>query len=137
VRVFLDTNVLLDVLTAREPFYADSARVWTLVESKRAGSIAAVSVTNLYYIVRKLRGHAAAMKMIAALRQAFSTAACDEVTIDRAAALGMGDFEDAIQYVSALAVRADWLVTRNVGHFPDTGLPVVTPAEFLAAVEKP
>ena len=57
MKVLVDTNILLDVLTKREPFYVDSAKVWTLAREKIIEShLSAISVNNLYYIIKSLKG---------------------------------------------------------------------------------
>jgi predicted nucleic acid-binding protein len=138
VKVFLDTNVLIDVLAQREPFYADAASIWTMAEEGRInGLIAAISVTNIYYIVRKIKDHRAAMKALILLRDTFTIAACDQQVIIQAMDSRLSDFEDAVQYFTAVHAAADSIVTRNPDHFPKEGCPVVSPAEFLAALEGP
>jgi predicted nucleic acid-binding protein len=133
VKALVDTNVLLDVLLKREPFYMDSARVWSWADSgKIEGFVTAVSVTNLYYIVRKRASHAAAMEMMRAVLGAFTMVACDEALVERAMGAGLKDFEDAVQYQTALAAGVDVLVTRNVEHYPEEGLAVLGPSGFLA-----
>jgi predicted nucleic acid-binding protein len=135
MRVFVDTNVVLDVLAKREPHYRDSAAVWTLAEQGRIqGLVSAVTFTNLFYIVRRLEGAAAARRALTLVRGSFTPVACDAQVIQQALDAGRGDFEDAVQYFSALRGEAAYIVTRNVDHFPAGDLPVVSPAEFLAAL---
>ena len=132
MKIFIDTNVLIDVLCERESFYDDAAAIWSLAEQGRFTSfIAAVSVTNIYYIVRRLGDHRKAMKAVILLRDIFSIAACDEQILNQAMDAKMPDFEDAVQYFSAIHAEAEIIITRNVKHFPKAGIPAVTPAEFL------
>jgi predicted nucleic acid-binding protein len=132
--VFVDTNVLLDVLTQREPFYDDSVAVWTLAEQgKIRGFVSVLSFSNVYYIVRRLSDRRTADRAMLLLRGTFTAVACDEQVLSQAIDAGMKDFEDAIQYHSALRVNASCLITRNPDHFPRSALPIATPAEFLAA----
>ncbi len=134
MNVFIDTNVLLDVLAKREPFYDDSARVWTLAEhGKISGLVSVLSFSNIYYIVRRLRNRLAADRAMQLLRNTFHPVPCDAQVLHQAMDAGMADFEDAIQYFSALHAGAESLVSRNPGHFPRADLPILTPAEFLAA----
>jgi len=134
MNVLVDTNVLLDVLTRREPFYADSVAVWTLAEQgKIRGLASAISFTNIFYIVRKLRSRRTAQQTMLLLRDTFTPVACDSQVITQAIDADFEDFEDAIQYFSAVRAGASCLVSRNPGHFPKSDLPVLTPTEFLAA----
>jgi hypothetical protein len=75
-----------------------------------------------------------ARRALTLIRDAFTPVACDGDIINQAIASRFGDFEDAVQYMSAAQIGADCLVSRNVSHFPGSGgCPVLTPAEFLAA----
>jgi predicted nucleic acid-binding protein len=135
VNAFIDTNVLLDVLANRAPFYVDAAAVWTLAEQGRIrGLVSAVSFTNIYYIVRKLRDHRTAQRTLVMLRDTFTPVACDERVLNQALDASFKDFEDAVQYFSAVQAEASVLITRNADHFPSSGaLVIATPAEFPAA----
>ncbi len=134
MNAFIDTNVLLDVLARRAPFYDDSAAIWALAEAgKIRGFISALSFSNVYYVVRRLRDRRTADRAMLLLRDTFTAVACDEQFLSQAIDAGMKDFEDAIQYHSAVRADAACLITRNPDHFPRSGLAVVTPAEFLAA----
>jgi predicted nucleic acid-binding protein len=132
--VFLDTNVLLDTLAKREPHYQDAARVWTLAEARRfEGLVSAVSLTNVYYIVRRQASKQAALTGVRAIVSSFMLAACDQSVIVKALAADTADFEDAVQYQSAISSRADCFVTRNARDFPQAPLDIMSPSEFLAA----
>ena len=131
--VFLDTNVVLDVLACRDPFFEHSAQVWALAElGNIRGLVSAVSLTNVYYIVRKRKSGKEAMNMLRTMRNVMGIVTCDGAVINQAIDADFEDFEDAVQYFSASAARADVLVTRNVDHYPQADVPVMTPKEFLA-----
>ena len=134
MRVFLDTNVLIDVIAERKPFYADSSALWTLAEQGQiTGLVSAISFTNIYYVVRRLEDAKKARRALQLLRDTFEAATCDQQTINQAIDAKFKDFEDAVQYVSAVHAAADCLVSRNPSHFPTAQeCPVLTPAEFLA-----
>lgn len=135
MKVFFDTNVLIDVLALRQPFYEDSAELWTLSERRTiTGLVSVLTFTNTFYIVRRLTDLKTARRALTLIRDAFNPVACDGDIIHRAIASKLGDFEDAIQYISATQIGVDCIVSRNVSHFPASGeCPVLTPAEFLAA----
>jgi predicted nucleic acid-binding protein len=130
--VFIDTNVLIDVLAMREPFFAHSAGVWTLAEQGRVrGFISAISFNNSYYVVRKLRTRSTADKTMRLLRDIFHTIPLDAQILDQAIDAGFSDFEDAIQYFSAIRAGAGCIVSRDANAFLRSDLPVMAPAEFL------
>ena len=131
--IFVDTNVLIDVLARREPFYVDSARVWTLAEQGRVkGLISVISFNNIYYVVRRLRTRRTANRMMVLLRDTFSSVPLDKQILDQAIDADCRDLEDAIQYFSAIRAGAECIVSRDAGGFPHSDLPILTPAEFLA-----
>lgn len=133
MRVCLDTNVLLDVLAEREPFWRSSARVWSLAESGLLdASISAISYNNCFYIVRKYAGQERAYEALRILRDVFRPVPLTEQVLNQAMDAGFPDFEDAIQYYSALHARSQVLITRNPDDFPRTALAVLSPTEFLA-----
>lgn len=133
MNLFLDTNILFDVLAKRDPFYVDSAAAWSLVETGRLqGFISVISFNNVYYVMRRTTGVSAADKAIRLLRDVFQMVSLDARVMNQSIDSGFSDFEDAIQYFSAIHANASILLSRNVDDFPRDGLPVLTPAEFLA-----
>ncbi|MCL2640990.1 MAG: PIN domain-containing protein [Phycisphaerales bacterium] len=132
--IFVDTNVLLDVLMDREPHSRASAQLWTLCEQGTLrGHISVISFNNIYYIARKRHDKKTAQQMMAILQGVFHPVTLDTQMISQAIGSNMSDFEDAIQFHSAVRAKADFLITRNVSHFPKSTIPplVVTPKEFL------
>src|SRR5687768_11457655 len=118
MRVLVDTNVLIDVIAMRKPFYDDSAAIWTLAEQGQiTGLASAISFTNIYYVVRRLEDAKTARRAIQLLRDTFQVAPCDQQIINQAMELQLKDFEDAVQYISAIRAGADCIVSRNPAHF--------------------
>jgi predicted nucleic acid-binding protein len=133
MNVLLDTNVLLDVLGRRDPFYTDSAQVWTLAETGQiAGLASTVSFPNIFYLLRRTKGHRFAREAMSRMRDIFGLVPLDAQILNQAIDADIRDFEDAIQFFSALRAGATTLVTRNPGHFPSGDVAIQTPAEFLA-----
>lgn len=134
MKVFVDTNILIDVLTRRAPFYRDSVQVWALAEQRKVeGLVSVLSFTNLFYIVGRLENARTARKALTLVRATFSPVLCDDQILNQAMDSAFDDFEDAVQYFTALRSEAACLVTRNPDHFHKPQIPVLTPAEFLAA----
>ena len=133
-KTFIDTNVLLDVLAERDAFYRDAMRIWTLAESGRMDAfVAAISFSNCYYIVHRHAGRKSAEKAVRLLRDVFQPVDLTAQILNQAIDAGFADFEDAIQYHSAVHAQAGCIITRNPDHFPRSPMPVLSPAEFLAA----
>lgn len=133
--VLVDLNILLDVLQMREPSYEASARLLALIETGRVkGYIAAHSVTTLFYLIQKDKSAAQARADITSLTQFLEIAPVDQSTIEQALNLDYRDFEDAVQMISALQCKAEYLITRNVSDYQPALLPVIQPVDFLGTI---
>ena len=133
--VLCDINVILDIFLKRDPSDAPAARLFTLIEEKKLqGYLSAQSFPTMFYILSKELKREKAMRVLEKLRIVFRVAAVDEKVIDLSLASSFKDFEDAVQYYSALHVRADCLITRNKSDYRADRLPVMTPEEFLALI---
>ena len=133
MRLFLDVNVVLDVLARREPWFADAARVLAAIERGEAsGHIAAHTVTTLHYLLCRHLGPQETAAKLLDLTALLTVEPVDRNTLQQALALGWPDFEDAVQAVVATQCRADRLLTRNPKDFRLSPVPVVSPAEWLA-----
>ena len=134
-KVLIDINILLDVLQMREPFYEASARLLALVEIGQVkGYIAAHSITTLFYLIQKDQSSAQARANITSLLQFLEIAPVTQNTIEQALNLDYRDFEDAVQMISALQCKAEYLITRNVSDYKPALLPVVQPVDFLGTL---
>lgn len=132
MNVFFDTNVLMDVLERREPFYMESARVWTLAETGQIrGYISVLSLANIFYILRRRGPKRQAYETLKLLRDIFHLVSFDVDVAQQAMDSGLADFEDAVQLFSAIRCDARTLVTRNISDFPPDRLPIRTPRGFL------
>lgn len=133
--VLCDINFFLDIFLKREPFYGPAARVFAMIEEKKIrGNMCALSFPTLYYLLSKEMNQARALRILEKLRIVFHVAAVDEKVIDLSLASNFRDFEDAIQYYSAVHSKAECLITRNKGDFRVEDLPILTPEEFLAII---
>jgi hypothetical protein len=129
--VLYDLNVLLDVVLAREPFLAASARALDAVpRGEVVGLMAGHAVTTLYYIARRHLGDPVARQQMTHLLAGLQVAAVTDSVIRSALAIGSGDFEDAVTYAAALEARADVIVTRDPRGFPGSALAVALPETF-------
>lgn len=136
MKLFLDINVILDVLAKREPWFGDSAAVLSLLETDEfEGIVAAHSVTTLFYLASKHLGQRRATARLLDLLKLVSVSPLDQDTILKGIALGWSDFEDALQMLCADTAGADYLVTRNPQDFESDSIPVVTPAQLLAILQ--
>ena len=135
LKVIIDLNVVLDVLQHREPFYESSSALLAAAETNRIdGYLAAHSVTTLFYLIQKGSSSAEARATITNLLQFMKIAPVDQTTIEQSLNLDYHDFEDAVQMISAVQCRADYLITRNVRDYQPALLPVLQPVDFLGTL---
>jgi predicted nucleic acid-binding protein len=131
-RLFFDTNVLLDVLEQRTPWFPEAFACLQRVESGEAlGSLSAISLSDIAYIQRGSPPHLlyAAFRK---LRNILDVAPLASESIDAALARALPDFEDGLQYEAARHWNATHLLTRNVKDFPALpGMAVLSPAAYL------
>ena len=133
--VLIDLNIILDVLQKREQFYQPSARLLAAVElGKVRGLVAAHSITTLFYLIRKDQSAAEDRATITNLLQFIEIAPLDHSTIEQALNLNYRDFEDAVQMISAVQCKVDYLITRNEKDYQPALLPVLQPVDFLATL---
>jgi hypothetical protein len=131
--VLFDLNIILDVLQERQDFYEFSARLLALAETGRIqGWLAAHSITTLFYLIAKDKSAEQAKVILTSLLQFLKIAPVDQSTIEQALNLPYRDFEDAVQMMAALQIRADYLLTRNAKDFQPAPLEVIQPVELLA-----
>jgi len=131
VKLLVDINVVLDVVLKRHPWMADAARVLTEIDTgTAAGYVSGHTITTAHYVMAKAQGSQAATIAIADLLRFLEVVAVEKADFLQAIALGLSDFEDAVQAACALKVGADYIVTRNEKDF--AGLPI--PARSSGAI---
>jgi len=136
VNIFIDTDILLDVLAERKAFYPASSRLWTLAEKRKIGAfISAISFNNIFYIVRKIAGKERAKEALYILRDIFQIVPVERDIISRALEAPMDDFEDAIQYFCARKIKANYIITRNTQDFPFPKPIPLKADEFMVLLE--
>jgi predicted nucleic acid-binding protein len=129
----MDINVLLDVFQQREPHYAASAQVVSLVTAgKLTGVCPAHGLTTLYYLVRKHATKAGAEEAMDRVLRHFQIGNLDAAGWQRARQFAMDDFEDAAVAAVAGASSSVFVITRNVDDFAGSPVSAITPADSLS-----
>ncbi|MCR5040833.1 MAG: PIN domain-containing protein [Clostridia bacterium] len=132
MNIFVDTNVLLDVLGNRQPFAADSSKVWKLGETLQVrGFISVLSVPNIVYILRRELSAEKAEEIVRSLLLIFEPVELTADDVLQAAAMRWDDYEDALQAAAAKNAAASYIITRNTADFERSAVPAITPQEFL------
>jgi predicted nucleic acid-binding protein len=135
-KVFLDTNIVLDLLGFREPFYEHAAKIATLADQGKIQLFAsALSFATANYILAKYYNKDIAIDKLRKLKVFTTICAIDEEVIEKGLNSEFKDFEDALQYFSALKMSCNYIITRNSKDFKDAEIPVMTAKEFLASIK--
>ncbi|HRZ41551.1 MAG TPA: PIN domain-containing protein [Bacteroidales bacterium] len=132
-RVFLDTNVVLDLLGERISFYASIARIASLADRSKVQLVtSAISFPTLYYLLSKYESPRVALEKLRKFRLLTDIAELTDLILDKALNSTFTDFEDALQYYCALSTHCNIILTRDFNGFKGSALPVMTPDEYLA-----
>ena len=135
MKVLIDTNIILDYALIRQPFYDLADRIFVLVEQKQIeGYVSASTFTDLFYILRKPRGKEWTLNFLRALANLCQITSVDSEIVQEALDKHHKDFEDDIQYYSAVFNNLDAIVTRNNNDFPVNSLRVLTPEQLLQEI---
>lgn len=133
MKILIDTNVILDVLLKREPFYHEGAKVLNLSRKDNVKLfISASAITDIYYIANQtLRNKMETKNLLSKLLKVVSVASVSENMIKNALELPWRDFEDSVQYSVALLQEMEGIVTRNPNDYKEAEINIWTPEEFL------
>lgn len=136
-KIFLDTNIIIDFLGEREGFYEASAKIMTLADKKKIQVYTSPSsISNVFYVLAKYENPKIALEKIRKFKLLCSMSVMDEEVVEKAIHSDFKDFEDAMQYFSALASNCDIIITRNEKDFKNALIPVMNAEEFLQAFIK-
>ena len=133
IRVFLDTNVLLDIIEGRQKFLLASSNVFDLgIRGEIQMFATPLTFANCVYVARKNVGYEKAIRGLKFLKSHVKAATMDDDQVTKALNSDMPDFEDMLQYEAAVIAKCDVIVTRDKKrHFPKNGIPVLSPEAFL------
>lgn len=141
MKLLIDTNVVLDVLLRREPFFRTAAEVLNLAQRDDVREyVSASAITDIYYIANKqLKDRTAVRDLLERLLKIVSVAAVSEQEIRNALNLTWADFEDSVQYSVALLNEMDGIVTRNPDDYQEANMRIWLPEQVLElfAVNEP
>jgi len=133
VKILVDTNVVLDLLLAREPFVRDAARIFAMVERAEVDAfLCATTLTTVDYLLGQSFPEDAVRTAIRRLLSLFEIAAVNRVVLDAASEGQMHDFKDAVLAESASHSGAERIITRNTPDFAASPVVALDPSEFLA-----
>ena len=132
MKVFVDTNVLIDFIARRKDFYQEATNLINLgLRGEIALYATPLSFATCVFVGRKVLGYGGVMKTMQVLEKYFQVTDMNAVQCRNALHSNMPDFEDMLQFESAYMAGCDVIVTRNKKHFPQDLLQVITPSEFF------
>ncbi len=131
-KVFIDTDIILDVALAREPFFSASKIILAMAENNIIiGNISSNCIANIYYILRKSGGNSKARKFIVNIVKYITVIIIDHQNVLDALKSKFSDFEDALQYFSAVENQCEYIITRNIEDYKNAEIKVLLPEEFI------
>ena len=131
-KLLVDTNIVIDLLTQRNEFYIPASRLFTLSDNREILlSVSSLTFANTYYLVSKDLNAKKAKEILRKFKLLVSVLPMDDKIIDLSLNSNFKDFEDAIQYYSAIENKIDIIITRNLKDFKLSKIPVMTAKNYL------
>lgn len=136
--ILIDTNVVIDFLTTREPFFESSSKVIAkCANGELAGHIAFHSIPNLWYILRRVPEDKR-RKWLIDVCGVLKVVGVNHNEVLRAIKMAeFKDFEDCLQDKCAKSINAKYIITRNVEDFNKSEVPAISPEDFLKVISTP
>lgn len=131
-KVFIDTDIALDLLSERTPHYFPAAQLFTLADQgKLSIYVSSLSFSNLHYLLSRLYSQAESRRILSTFKILVKVLAVDDKIIDLSLNSVFKDFEDAIQYYTATENQVDILLTRNLKDYKSAQITVMTAEDYL------
>lgn len=132
MKIFLDTNILLDILYEREAFVQDALAIFDLAaDGELTVCVSDLTIANIKYITRKDYTTDEFCDAMKALRPILQIEPLGADVIDEALQMRASDFEDSLQYLCAVKAHADCIIIRNIKDFGFAQIEVISPRDFL------
>lgn len=136
-KLLIDTNIVLDLLAKREPFYESAAQIFTLADRQELVlGVSSLTIANTNYVLSRLSSGKEAREILRKFKILVQVLELNEKIVELALNdEAFADFEDGLQYYSAVEHNQDVIVTRDLKGFKESKIPVMTAAEYLASIE--
>jgi predicted nucleic acid-binding protein len=133
-KLFLDTNIILDLIEERAPFYIHAQQIFSKSDKNKIQlCTSSLNFANLHFIITKKSSKENAVKILLKLKTLIEVLPLDDKVIHLALASDFRDFEDAIQFYTAVENNISILITRNLKDFKKTDISVMTAEQYLGA----
>jgi len=135
-KVFVDTDVCIDLLSGRKPFNKTAEILFTLADIKKVKIyVSSLSFSNIDYVLRSQYSSTHSRQLIGKFKTIVYVLPVDSKTIDLAIASDFNDFEDAIQHSCAIENNLKTIITRNIKDYKRASITVLTPETFIALLD--
>jgi predicted nucleic acid-binding protein len=135
--LFLDTNIILDLLANRMPFYTEAAKLFSLADKKKVKlSISSLCLADAHYILSRQNPETEVRNILRTFKVLVNVLPPDDKIADLALNSDFRDLEDAIQYYTAIENDQDLIITRNQQDFKESKIPVMSAGEFIKSITK-
>ncbi|HUX55752.1 MAG TPA: PIN domain-containing protein [Bacteroidales bacterium] len=136
-KLFLDTNIILDLLGYRMPFYTEAAQLFSMADKKKVKlSISSLCIADAHYILSRQNPETEVRQILRKFKVLVNVLPLDDKITDLALNSDFRDFEDAIQYYTAIENDQDLIVTRNQLDFKESKISVMSAGEFIKSLKK-
>ena len=135
-KLFLDTNVVIDLLGEREPFYESAAKIATLADKGKIQIfVSALTYSTTYYLLARFEDKEIVKEKIRKFKVIAETSDLTDKIVDKGLASKFLDFEDSLQYYCALTMDCKIIISRNGKDFKESDISVLTPDEYLNSIK--
>jgi predicted nucleic acid-binding protein len=134
-KVFVDTDIVLDLLSGRQPHYDFAAELFSMADEKHIKlNVSSLCFSNINYILSRQYNADQARKKLLKFKTLVTVLSVDDKTIELALSSDFKDFEDAIQYYTAIENNISTLLTRNLKDFRKADISVMTAEQYLESI---
>lgn len=132
-KLFVDTNIVIDLLARREPFYVEAAELFSLADKRHVElSISSLTIANTSYALLRQMDSNRAKSVLRKLRLILKVLPLDDKIVGLALNdESFSDFEDGLQYFTAIEYEQELIITRNLKDFKNSNLPTMTAKQFI------
>ena len=132
IKIFIDTDIILDIVFERQPFFIHSQKILSLIEKNYfIGFTSSLILANCYYIISSIKNKNIAAKTISKLRSILTVLPFTDKEIGESLNSNIKDFEDGVQYFITIKNKLDTIITRNISDYKNVEINVFMPNDFL------
>lgn len=131
-QVFVDCDIILDLLARREPFHHDAIRLFSAADRQELIlAVSSLSFTTIHYLLSRQYSRSESRKKLIQFKTLVQVLPVNEKIIDLSLSSDFNDFEDGVQYFTAIEHHFNVLLTRNLKDYKPSRIPVMTAGEYL------